>query len=100
MRQGTTPTHTFTLPIGTDIVSKVLIVYAQSDEEILRKTEQDCNVMGNTISVDLTQDETFLFDCGKNVQIQVRILTSDGKALASNIIVTDVDNCLTDEVLR
>lgn len=100
MRRGTTPTHTFTLPFAADNVSDALIVYAQSDEEILRKTVSQCNMEGNTLSVDLTQEETFLFDCGKKVQIQVRVLTTVGKALASNIITTDVAKCLSNEVLK
>jgi predicted small metal-binding protein len=99
MRRGTTPTHTFTLPIAVDNVSEALIVYAQSDEEILRKTVNHCRMDGNTLAVDLTQEETFLFDCKRRVQIQVRVLTMDGKALASNIITTDVDKCLSNEVL-
>ena len=99
MRRGTTPTHAFTLPFAVDTVSNALIVYAQSGEEILRKTVHQCHMSENTISVDLTQEETFLFDCGKKVQIQVRVLTADGKALASNIIVADVDKCLSNEVL-
>ena len=100
MRRGTTPTHTFTLPFPVDIVANALIVYAQGDNEILRKTVEHCHMDGNTLSVNLTQEETLLFHCNKKVQIQVRVLTTDGKALASNIITTDVIKCLSDEVLR
>lgn len=99
MRRGTTPTHTFTLPITVDNVSEALIVYAQSDEEILRKTVSECRMDGNTVSVDLTQEETLRFCCDKKAQIQMKVLTRDGKALVSNIITTDVSKCLTDEVL-
>lgn len=99
MRRGTTPTHTFTLPFSVDNVSDALIVYAQSDKEVLRKTVSHCHMDGNTLSLDLTQEETLSFDCNKKVQIQVRVLTVEGKALASNIIVVDVNKCLSNEVL-
>jgi hypothetical protein len=80
-------------------VADALIVYAQSEEEIFRKTASQCHMEGNTLSVELTQEETFLFDCRKKVQIQVRVLTTEGKALASNIITKDVAKCLSNEVL-
>ena len=99
MRRGTTPTHTFTVPFGIENVADALVVYAQSDKEILRKTVSHCHMEGNTLSVDLTQEETFLFNCQKKVQIQVRVLTTEGKALASDIITIDVDKCLSSEVL-
>jgi hypothetical protein len=100
MRQGTTPTHTFTLPFSVDNVSEVLIVYAQHDKEILRKTTAHCRMEGNALSFDLTQKETLAFDCSKKVQIQVRVLTTDSKALASDIITVDVAKCLSNEVLQ
>ena len=99
MRRGTTPTHTFTIPFDVANVSDALIVYAQNDLEILRKTAPHCHMDGNTISVELTQEETLKFNCHKKVQIQVRVLTTEGKALASNIITADVEKCLSNEVL-
>ena len=99
MRRGTTPTHTFTIPFSVNNVADALIVYAQGEEEVLRKTVRHCHMDGNTLSVDLTQEETFLFNCNKKVQIQVRVLTTEGKALASNIITTDVAKCLSNEAL-
>ena len=99
MRRGTTPTHTFTLPFPVDTVKNALIVYKQGDEEILRKTVSQCHMDGNTLSVDLTQEETLRFCCEKKALIQVKVLTKENKALVSDIITTDVSKCLTDEVL-
>lgn len=99
MRLGTTPTHTFTLPFEAENISKALIVYAQSDREVLRKIRSDCHMEGNTLSVKLTQKETFRFNYNKKVQIQVRVLTTAGKALTSNIITADAEKCLSNEVL-
>ena len=99
MRQGTTPTHTFMMPFETSNISKVQIVYAQDDEEVLRKETDECNFDGRNVSVTLTQEETFLFDIKKNVQIQIRVLTEAADALASNIMSLSVHRCLDDGVL-
>lgn len=99
MRRGTTPTHTFTLPFHTESVKNAMIVYVQGDREILRKNVSQCRMDGNTLSVTLTQEETLKFRCDKRAQIQVRVLTHLGEALASNILNLSVEKCLIDEVL-
>lgn len=97
MIRGTTPTHTFVLPFDTSVVKSAKVLYAQSDVVIFEKTS--CTMDGNTLSVRLTQEETLEFDCKKNVEIQLRILTEADDALTSDIIVADVMRCLDDEVL-
>lgn len=99
MIRGTTPTHNFKLPFETRLVKEVMVIYAQDDKELFHKDRYDCKMEGNTISVTLTQDDTLLFNHKKNVQIQIRILTEAGDALASNIHVVSVKNCLNDEVI-
>jgi len=99
MIKGTTPTHIFELPFDTGNLAEVLIVYAQKGEEVLRKVTEDVTFDGCKISLKLTQEETFLFDERKSVQIQVRALTNDGDALASQISVVRVEQCLCEEVI-
>ena len=99
MIRGTTPTHTFTLPFSTELVSCLKITYKQDDTEILVKRTEDCELEGNNIIIKLTQEETFLFDCKKIVRIQMRVLDSSQTAIASKIILASVDECLDNEVL-
>ena len=99
MIRGTTPTHIFRLPFETSALKEVRIIYSQNDEQILVKKTADCELNDNTISVTLTQEDTFKFDCTKCVQIQVRILTLEGQALASSIKHIKVDKCLDREVM-
>lgn len=99
MIRGTTPTHIFRLPFDTSLIDEVRIIYSQNDEQILVKETVDCNLDGNTISVTLTQEDTFKFDCKKCVQIQVRVLTAGGEALASKIKHINVEKCLDNEVI-
>ena len=99
MIRGTTPTHVFTLPFDTDLVKKVKVIYAQDDEIIVTKESAACECAGNVVTVKLTQEETLKFNCKKSVQIQMRILTKGGDALASEIKLVDVEKCLESEVL-
>lgn len=99
MIRGTTPTHTFNIPFDTSAVNEVKIIYAQDDEVVLEKRTEDCALEGQTISVTLTQDDTFRFDCKKAVEIQVRVLTAGGNALTSVPVKVGVSKCLDDEVL-
>ena len=100
MIKGTTPTHTFTLPFGTDMIKSVQIIYAQNDVPVLTKGSGDCTMEGNTISVRLNQEDTFLFAEGSCVEIQVRVLTLGGDSLASNIMRVRCEECLFEGVLE
>lgn len=99
MRRGTTPTHTFYLPFDAAVVSKVRIIYAQNDEEVFTKETADCTLSDMKVVTKLTQEETLSLDQRKNVQIQLRVITTDGDALASNVITKGVLELLEDEVL-
>lgn len=100
MIRGTTPTHIFTLPFDAALVADLRISYAQDLKEILVKTKNDCNIEGNEVSVKLSQEDTFKFNCRKQVvQIQVRVLTTGGEVLNSDLIILPVEQCLNEEVL-
>lgn len=99
MIRGTTPTHIFKLPFATDVLEEIMILYVQNGEEILQKNIADVTLGTDTISLTLTQEETFLFDHKKNVQIQLRVKTTAGNVLASSIMVVRVEECLSEEVL-
>lgn len=99
MRRATTPTHTFTLAgIEMSEISRILITYAQRGEILLEKTEADCGIDGAEVSLTLTQEEANLFNPGC-VEIQLRVVTHEGTALASQIFHESVNDVLNDEVL-
>lgn len=99
MIRGTTPTHIFNLPFDTAQIKQIKIIYAQSDDVIFCKDVKTCQLEQKTVTVKLTQEETLLFDCRLPVQIQIRVLTLGGDALATNIILASVEKCLDNEVL-
>lgn len=100
MIKGTTPTHFFTIPFKSSDISKVRVVYGQENNPILVKTNDHCTIQDNLISVTLTQNETFLFDAEKSLEVQVRLLTTNGNALASVPKRIGITNCLENEVIE
>ena len=100
MRQGTTPRHTFELPFGVDVIDKVRVIYSQNGINKLIKEKGDCILEGNTVQVNLTQEDTFLFDCRYPVKLQVRVLTIGGDALATEPYSMTVYECLEMEVIK
>lgn len=100
MRKGTTPTHTFVLPITADTIKNIEITYSQNNEIVLQKDIYDCTIEGNVVSVTLSQLETFAFADNVNVEIQVRALDHTDHVLASTISSVSLERCLSDEVLQ
>ena len=104
MTRGTTPTHTFTLPdnLKTATLSALYITYAQRGETVLEKTLSDVTINNGVITCTLTQAETLLFSVRNHarstddVAIQVRMKTSDGTAMASDIMRIPVMDVLKD----
>ena len=104
MTRGTTPTHTFTLPddLKTATISALYITYAQHGTTVLEKTLSDVTINGGVITCTLTQADTLKFEvldqhCGcDKVAIQVRMKTSDGAAMASDIMRIPVQDVLKD----
>lgn len=99
MIRGTTPTHIFKMPIDSSTIEEIKITYAQHDEVIFAKEKSACEIKDGEIAVTLTQEETLLLDCKAMVQIQLRILLTDGSAAASKIIYRPVGKCLDNEVI-
>lgn len=99
MRRGTTPTHVFSIPQTIQSVKKFKVCYAQNGKIVLEKTGDGSLVSENKITVNLTQEETFMFELDASVRIQIRILTEDDKSIVSDIIKVSVLECLDDEVL-
>ena len=99
MIRGTTPTHIFKLPFATSIISKLRVTYAQDGEIILEKTESDCTLDGDNISLKLTQEESFKFKARVNVEIQLKVKAADGEITATTVKTIPVERALSEEVL-
>lgn len=100
MQRFTTPTHIFDLPIDTDEVSSLVIVYNQGNSTVLKKIKDDCELSGKTVKVTLTQEETSRFTAGVSVKIQMHLKTNDGSVPPTNILTVSCEECLDDEVIE
>ena len=100
MRKGTTPIIEFTLPFSTDLVAKAKVNIKYKGNSKLTKYANADSFDGNTIRVQLTQEETFLFDCNSYIKVQLRVLTTSGDSLVSAVHTEFVEECFDNEVLK
>lgn len=109
--RGTTPYHKFVVPMSSQDIDTIYITYLQNGEIVLDKTGEDISVEdvdietenahmedyeiepseSSQVTLHLTQEDTLKFKfypaAEKNIAvIQLRILTSEGEAYASNPI--------------
>ena len=99
--RGTTPTLTFTLPFDVANIAKAYITIAQNGEIVIDKEVGDtgCTCSDKTITYHLTQEETLkLADC-RGIEMQIRLRTTNGEVLASQIIKSFVEEILKDGVI-
>lgn len=92
--RGTTPTNTFNVNVDLRGFT-IYISYAQRGRVVVEKTGDDLYVTEQSIETTLTQEETLKFRPGE-VRVQIRYVTPDGVADASNIIVTTAEEILKD----
>lgn len=98
MIRGTTPSFTFKLPFPVDMVANAKVTLLQG-ETMLEKKLCDCEASEDTLTVRLTQEETFLFQCTAFIKVQLRVVTTRGEALSTPVYDVFVKTCLDEEVL-
>ena len=99
MNRGTTPTLVFDMPFDVSAFPKVWVTFGQQGREIFTIEKSACRITETSIETTLTQDQTLKLKCGCNVEIQIRVLSSENVAMASNILKTSVDRILKDGVI-
>ena len=99
MFRGSTPTHVFTLSIPVEEIQALRLTYVQDGKTVMDKTEADVKMSGATITLRLTQEETLAFGATTPVSIQLKVLTTGGAVLPSQIFRVHVDEIRNKEVL-
>lgn len=99
MIRGTTPTLEFLLPFDTDELEEAFVTLSQNDVVILDKALSECKCNSRTLSVRLTQEDTLKLSCDCKTDLQVRVRTKTGDALASDIFCVSTDRILKDGVI-
>lgn len=85
--RGSTPTLIFTIPEIEDNLENIIITFSQLCKVCLSKDINDIQVVENTASVTLTQEDTLKFSSIYPLEVQVKIL--DG----TKVKVSDVQKC-------
>ena len=102
MYRGTTPTLIFKLDTELDLTTLTQVwVTIQNGEtqytyDITRVTIDNED---KTLSISLTQEETLAYNRVISLA-QIRLLTSDGKALATNVVDINIHNVLKGGVIE
>ena len=103
MIRGTTPSLTFNLPFNTTLVQSAEISIQYTDEYkkvLIVKELEDCELGETSISTRLTQEETLQIPATTDAKVQIRVLTTDGLALASDIFTVKVKKLLNEGVIE
>lgn len=107
MIRGTTQELIFGVGMSTDEVSQLWLTFSHSNKEnaeLITKEKEDVILSGTTIKVTLSQEETLLLNQynlkDKVIYIQLRVLLTDGQALASSIVEMTVNHLLKGGVIE
>ena len=96
MIRGTTPKLEFTIPFDTGQLAEAYITISQKGSIVIDKPRSEIICDGNVMSLHLTQEETLKLKANSIAEIQIRVRTNSGEALASNIIQVSTERILKD----
>lgn len=99
MIRGTTPTFEFTLPMLTDEIAAGYITFAQDGSVVIDKDLADCTCAGSTVTLHLTQEETLKLSQNTSTELQMRVRTTGGEALATRVYTVPTERILKDGVI-
>ena len=103
MIQGTTPTLHFNLPFQASLIksAEITLRYTDSYKNVLIvKTLEECELGETSISTRLTQEETLNLPAPATAEVQLRILTIDDVALATELLKVKVKKLLKKDVIE
>lgn len=99
IRRGTTPTIKLNIEgVRMDDIKRWYVTISQDYTQIT-KTNEDMEIEGTLLSIRLTQQETLRFKQSE-CEIQIRALTPDNTAIASDIQKVNFGRILFNEVIE
>ena len=103
MIRGTTPTLLFNLPFSSSLIKSAEITIKYVDElkrVLIIKTLEECELGDTSIGTRLTQEETLQFPAPALAYVQLRVLTTDDIALATEPYAVSVKKLLAEDVIE
>ena len=98
--RGTTPTFHYTFKFATDFIADLRWSFRQEGETLVDKKLKDVTMSDNKVSVKLTQEETLKFMAGVDLEIKMRILTTEGDVISTKPTVEKVEETYNEEILE
>ena len=86
MKRGTTPTHIFTVDVDLTQATVIYLTYKQGSTTVIERDKTEMTVTSDSITVELTQEETLALNTSNAIQIQIRAGFNDGSRIASDIL--------------
>lgn len=111
LRRGATVTHVFEFEGAVEDPEAVQLTYKQGNYFAIQKQKEDLSyeiLIPNEespeykitrVTVTLSQAETLLFTAEDNALVQLRVVSSDGKAYSSNTRKIKIQECLDNNLL-
>lgn len=91
--RGTTPTIFYRFPFDTSGIEKIRIYFLQGNETLITKTEDECLMNGNVVSVTLTESETYSMSIKKRLETKARFLLGESdKVCGTKSVFIDVED--------
>lgn len=90
---------TFQTPKPPSSYSEILVTFSQDGQNLINKARYQLNVEEFTVTAQLTQEETKLFEAGRPAQIQIRCFGATYDAPGSAVFSVDVWPALDDRIL-
>jgi hypothetical protein len=103
MIKGTTPTLFFNLPFESSLIksAEIVVEYVDANKSVkIIKTLADCELGEMSISTVLKQEETLQMPAPSTVNVQLRVLTTDDIALATEVEKVSVKRLLKEDVIE
>ena len=103
MIRGTTPTIRYNLPFQSSLIksAEIVLAYVDSNKQVLIvKDKAVCTLEENSIQAVLTQEETLQLPAPSQVEIQLRVVTTDGTILATVPQKVSVKRLLKEDVIE
>lgn len=100
MIRGTTPTLEIKLS-GIDVaeLERIYVTLSQYQKQVTKQTEDiTVNEISNTLYIPLSQEDTLTLSRGY-VYVQMRAVTKDGLAVASDIVMKTMEEILKEGVI-
>lgn len=100
MRRGTTPTIKLTVSGISDIEIDKIFLTIKQRSVVVEKEKSDITINDDILQVTLSQEETLQFSDGIAAEMQLRVLSINGTAYASQILEVSIGQILKDGVIK